>query len=283
VDGSTDGTDEMVKNFAGIARLTAVTRENRGRAAACNSGIAGAAAPIVVFLDDDMEPEPQWLERHLQAHAESDAAGERHAVVGAAPVRADAAMNAAARYVAEKFNAHMRLLAQSGRDFQLRDFYSGNCSISRAVLREVGGFDESFSRYGNEDLDLSLRIQRVGVRIVFRSDAAARQHYLKDMRALALDNRAKGHTAIQLWRKHPETYADLKLSQPAAGSRRSRLVRELLLRASDSWRGVPDMMVRFADLSGTLHLPGRFATISMVLDYFYWLGVREARRELDSR
>src|SRR5512147_2927642 len=56
IDGSQDGTREMVDAFATPYRLTCVWQSNQGRAAACNAGIRMAQGDVLVILDDDMEP-----------------------------------------------------------------------------------------------------------------------------------------------------------------------------------------------------------------------------------
>ena len=61
-DGSTDATSAI-----GHAHGATVIRHatNQGLAAARNSGLDAAKAPIAAFLDDDCEPEPQWAEQLL--------------------------------------------------------------------------------------------------------------------------------------------------------------------------------------------------------------------------
>ncbi len=276
VDGSTDGTLQSIGEYRGVRQLKVISQENQGRAAACNAGIREARASLVVFLDDDMEPEKHWIEAHVEAHRSA----VPMAVVGAAPIDAEQARSPSARFVTRKFNAHMRLLAQPGREFQLRDFYSGNCSVPLDALTSIGGFDEQFTRYGNEDLDLSIRLRRAGVTIVFSERAAARQHYLKDMRSLALDNRAKGFTAVQLWRKHPETFSELKLSRYGEGSRLSRALRATLLALSNRWQNTPDVAIWIVSAVGRMRFPGADRLMRDVLDYFYWMGVRDAQIEM---
>src|SRR5262249_45172790 len=65
-DGSTDSTSDVARAHGALA---ARHPANLGIAAARNSGIAAASAPIVGFLDDDCEPEPRWAERLLAGYA----------------------------------------------------------------------------------------------------------------------------------------------------------------------------------------------------------------------
>ena len=140
-----------------------------------------------MLLDDDMEASPRLLEAHLRAHT----AGSRLAVIGAAPIVVENSAPAPTAYIARKFNRHLEHLARAGGPLGLRDFYSGNLSIRRDVFESVHGFDERFTIYGNEDLELSLRLTAAGVSLVYEPAAIAHQSYDKDFGALARDNVAK--------------------------------------------------------------------------------------------
>src|SRR5438309_8094482 len=58
IDGSEDGTREMLAEFHAPYPLQALWQTNRGRAAAINTGIRSAGGKVLVLLDDDMEPAP---------------------------------------------------------------------------------------------------------------------------------------------------------------------------------------------------------------------------------
>lgn len=274
IDGSDDGTGELVDRFPAPYALQALWQPNRGRAAACNAGIRAAQGELVVLLDDDMEPTPECLTAHLNAHA----GGARLGVLGAVPIRVTPQSPPVVAYIANKFNRHLDRLAQPGYKLHLRDFYTGHFSIRRQTLLEVGGFDEAFKVYGNEDLELSLRLSGAGVEFVYRSDVVAWQHYTKTFAALARDHIAKGQTAVLLAHKHPATLPDLKLSAYQGASPTWRTLRAGLLALSRAWSGTPDTV---AATVGWLE-QRRWAHGSLLydraLDYYYWLGARQAQR-----
>jgi len=275
IDGSQDGTREMVTAFAAPYRLSSVWQPNQGRAAACNAGIRIAQGEVLVILDDDMEPVPDCLERHWHAQP----IGSRCGIMGAVPMYCEETDPPVAAYVAAKFNRHLDNLARSDHQLTLRDFYSGHFSIRREVLMEVGLFDESFRIYGNEDLELSLRLMKAGVTLQYSAEALARQHYSKDFLGLARDTIAKGRTAVLLASKHPEALPDLQLSAYEQGSWRWRLARAGLLTLSRWWPSTPHTVIALIQRLEQrqvkhLHLYYRF-----VLDYLYWLGAQTALRE----
>jgi len=275
IDGSQDDTREMVAAFAAPYRLSSVWQPNQGRAAACNAGIRIAQGEVLVILDDDMEPVPDCLERHWHAQP----IGSRCGIMGAVPMYCEETDPPVAAYVAAKFNRHLDNLARSDHQLTLRDFYSGHFSIRREVLMEVGLFDESFRIYGNEDLELSLRLMKAGVTLQYSAEALARQHYSKDFAGLARDTIAKGRTAVLLASKHPEALPDLQLSAYEQGSWRWRLARAGLLTLSRWWPSTPHTVIALIQRLEQrqvkhLHLYYRF-----VLDYLYWLGAQTALRE----
>ena len=274
IDGSQDDTPAMVSEFAAPYRLRSIWQPNRGRAAACNTGIRIAKGQLLVLLDDDMEPIDGFLAAHLHAHPE----GSCYGVIGAAPVRFTNGSPAVVQYVGRKFNSHIETLAQPRYQFKLRDFYSGNFSIHREVLLEVGAFDESFRIYGNEDLELSVRLSKAGVQLVFSPEAVAYQHYTKEFAALARDNIAKGRTAVLLATKHPETYHNLKLSMYAQASRKWRFLRAGLLQLS-AWAPVPEWIILFMTWLARRRVASFNYFCFAALDYFYWLGAKSALRE----
>jgi glycosyltransferase involved in cell wall biosynthesis len=274
VDGSTDGTREYLETYSGPLKLRMIAQPNRGRAAACNAGIAAATGRLVLLLDDDMEPLPNWLCGHLEAHARAD----RRGVVGAAPIFSQAGASRTARLVQRKFERHLARLAAPGFEFGVRDFYSGNFSLAREIFAEVGGFDEAFLQYGNEDLELFVRLRQAGVRLVYAPGAVARQWYEKSFAGLARDSLAKGQTSVLLAGKHPEVREYLKLGTYTAGSPRWRALRSVLLAGSARWPGLPDRLIGIMDRLDAASLPGLQLASDLVLDYLYWLGVRHARQ-----
>ena len=79
VDGSTDGTLEMLAELETPFSLRSVYQKNAGLgsaihstgvSAARNRGVQHAQGPLVVFLDDDVAPSPSLLNEHANVHRE---------------------------------------------------------------------------------------------------------------------------------------------------------------------------------------------------------------------
>jgi GT2 family glycosyltransferase len=277
IDGSTDGSREMV---AGLREqvpyvLRSVEGSRTGRAAARNVALASVRGEVAILLDDDMEPAPEFVERHLACHP----AGSRACVLGPVPVALGPGSPHAARYVKAKFASHLEQLSRPGHRFVPRDFYSGNASLSTELLREVGAFDEAFAPYGNEDVELSLRLAKAGVEFRYDPEALARQEYDKDFAGLARDTHEKGRTTVLLAQRHPDAFDALRLAQPWDGSRPWLATRALLLRLT---RARPALTSRVLALAAGLERLGLWRQplfYRAALDYAFWAGVEVALGE----
>jgi GT2 family glycosyltransferase len=275
MDGSDDGTKEMIEQFQAPYRLSATWQPNQGRASARNAGIRIAQGHLIIFLDDDMEPVPGFLLAHRDAHPPRS----RRAVVGAVPIAVDASSPPIVHYRCRSMATHLDRLAQPGYKLGYRDVYSGNLSLARDVLHEVGGFDETFKMYGHEDYELALRLAKAGVEFGYSPQAMAHQSYDKDFAGLARDCLARGHTAVLFARKHPEVPYSAILATHRAGSPAWRVARSLMLMLSGWLPGFPEWLIGatpWLERRQPRRLPAYYR---MALDYFFWVGVREALRE----
>ena len=210
LDGSTDGSLELVERLDFPVELRAVWQENRGLAAARNAGLAAASGELIFFLDDDVVPGPELVRRHREAHL----AGKREVVVGLFEVPPDTPISTHLKRYHDRRNAE---LVEMGVIERADRFAAHNTSGPASVFREVGAFDERFVEYGYEDYELAIRLLRAGVRL--RVDERAVAYHLPDrsvFESVSLARRA-GRNAVRLARLHPEAAEWLF---PPGGSRR---------------------------------------------------------------
>ena len=151
-DGSVDGSADLAE-----ARADRVVRNpsSLGPAGARQQGWPIASAGLIAFTDDDCRPEPDWLEQGLEVHR----ANSRSIVQG--KTRPD-----------ELSNIDLRTpLARSIRVDHLGPFFE-TCNVfyPKALLEEVGGFDDAIATAG-EDADLAMRALATGCGAVFAEDA----------------------------------------------------------------------------------------------------------------
>lgn len=269
IDGSEDGTKDLVDAFNPKYNLRSIWSPNTGRAAACNRGIRESSGEVLILLDDDMEPSPEFVEAHYSAHRN----GLKLGVIGAAPIKFNKSSSPIECYIGAKFNSHLKKISEPGYNFQLRNFYSGNFSIRTKLLLEVGVFNEAFTIYGNEDLDLAWRMLRSGVKLTYSPKALSTQHYEKDFDGLAKDTIAKGKTAVLLASLYPDAVSHLKLSEFHHPSWKWGTLRSVLVSISMTFSKTPELIISLTELIEKLH-PAHLQTYYFLsLDYFFWYGV----------
>ena len=278
LDGPDRGRADTLRDATHRFRFDVLPSPGVGRAAACNAGVAFAHGDIVLLLDDDMALAADALAAHVARHATD----RRLGVIGAVPVRVPPRAPFATRYVARRFGRHLAKLGRPGYPIDVRDVYMGAFSIERATFAAVGGFDDRFVEYGNEDGDLAGRLLAAGVELVYAPEAIAHQAYDKSFAALATDHVAKGRTAVRFLRLHPERAAESPLHRRGRGSWRRRLVRSTLQRIIAVPRGRDTLLAATERAAGTIQrlnpaLADRLA--AAVLDACFWSGVRAATRE----
>ena len=150
-DGSTDATPAIMRRYRDDPRVCHSRQENRGPAAARNSGIRRARAPLVAFLDAD----DVWLPEKLERQVPRFAADPNVAVVYARRLRIDEE--------GCPLSAEQPSLCRGDvlRPLFLKNFI---CLSSAVVRREAldwsGLFDERILRPSCEDYDLWLRLAR---------------------------------------------------------------------------------------------------------------------------
>ncbi len=216
LDGSTDDSAEMLAAWERAGRLPGLRwerRPNAGQAAARDAGARAAAAPVLVFLDDDVVPEPDCLARHLARHD-----GGRVAVLGDCEiVRAATDPPFYRQFVWGWWEELYTSRVRPGRVPCYTDFCAGNVSLRRDDYLASGGFDPAFRGYGGEDYDLGYRLMRLGVRFVpDRSVRAMHHHRFAGYAAVLRTRRQEGRADVVLSRKHPELRAGLRLAGPYA-------------------------------------------------------------------
>lgn len=170
-DGSTDGTHAYLESIETPLRLSYVAQANQGPAAARNNGISLARGELVLFVDDDVVPEPELIVEHLRVHS---AEGDGVVVLGPMLTPADFAM-APWVYYEQAMLVKQYIAMQEGRWAPTaRQFYTGNTSLARRHLVEAGGFDSRLRRA--EDVELAYRLAARGLRFVFNPQAIG-YHY----------------------------------------------------------------------------------------------------------
>lgn len=143
-DGSHEDILPVVKEFQpGPPMVRLLRQSGKGPAAARNMGFRASSAPLFVCLDSDMTCERDFVRQLSEAMWTHPAwaAAEGHVVA-----------------VDGKGSPLWDAPTSSGGDF-----LCGATAYRADALRQVGGFDESFTLPANEDFEVGIRLSAIGI------------------------------------------------------------------------------------------------------------------------
>ena len=154
-DGSTDGTLEWLnKNTNDFPHVHCFVQNHLGPASARNLGIEKAKGDIIIFIDSDLVVTKSFLQSHADAlvKGEEKLGNDRLFTYGSV-------INTC------NFN-NPTAEAYKVTDFSAAFFATGNVAIARKWLEKAGLFDISFKQYGWEDLELGVRLKKLGLKLI---------------------------------------------------------------------------------------------------------------------
>lgn len=252
---SSDGTAEYLAQLhAGHVRVRHLAGPYTGRAGARNAGIAAASGEIVLFNDADILASRNLLSTHLRRYRERS----RIAVVGLEVQVKDLEEYAFKR---DHPDARGHLHPPSRRKLSWLYFLTGNASVRRADLLQAGGFDENFTGYGHEDLELGYRLQRNGVEILYEPRAV--NYHCQDVAYGDQKEKMRlaGRSTARFYRKHPHFEVMLKLGMTPVSL------------------GAHSLLTRLPHLLGYIDRQAGSSRLAreLLLQYYYVSGIKEAR------
>jgi GT2 family glycosyltransferase len=132
---------------------------------AMNVALQAASTPLVLYLDDDVEPSPHLIEAHETAHREHGASAVVGQILqpGEEPAHVDQPAD----------DLEFRFHSDTGR--AVANVMAGNLSVDRDNALAIGGFDENFvgAAYRFET-DFALRLAAASGTIWFEPRATLR-------------------------------------------------------------------------------------------------------------
>ncbi len=193
-DGSTDGTIDWLKEQpANFPHVRYFVQDHQGPAVARNLGVEEAKGDFIIFIDSDLVVTAHFL----QAHATALIAGaEKFGKVFTY-----------GRVVNTCNFANPTSEPYKITDFSAAYFATGNVAIARDYLLEAGLFDPQFLLYGWEDLELGVRLKKLGLKLI-KCPAAVGYHWHPPFNLSQLPNMInreieRGKMAILFYEKHP--------------------------------------------------------------------------------
>jgi len=177
IDTNPDLLDRAKKHFTGA---TVVANDsNRGLSGARNTGVHTATQPIIVFLDDDAEALPGWLDALTAPFEDPNVVGTGGLVIPAW------AHHAPPSWFPDEFNwvvgcSYRGLRKEPG---PIRNPIGCNMAFRRSVVTAAGGFADALGRkgttpVGGEETDLAIRARTDTGGVVWYSPSAAVLHHV---------------------------------------------------------------------------------------------------------
>jgi len=211
-NNSSDHTRTVVEDTQrACARVRYEFEAEQGLSHARNRGIASARGEIVLFTDDDVLPEKDWLQATLDglARYEADACGGYIAPIWETPPPA---------WLTERFYGFLAVRTERNDDYPITSPsqapFGANMAFRRGVFDRVGLFDTSRGRKGKvlasgEDGEMFERILAAGLKAVFLGQSRV-HHKVESFRL------TKGY--FRKWRF--QTSRNIAQSRGLAGERR---------------------------------------------------------------
>lgn len=166
-DASPDDSAATLAHIDGLRLLR--NERNLGFIGSCNAGAAAARGEYLLFLNNDTQVTPGWLDSLLDAFVEEPGCG----IVGSRLVYPDGRLQEAggltyadgSAWNVGRFEHHDDPRYLYRREV---DYVSGASLLTEATLfRDVGGFDRRYAPAYCEDMDLAFAVRALGRKVIY--------------------------------------------------------------------------------------------------------------------
>jgi GT2 family glycosyltransferase len=180
--------------------LYLIHEKKPGASAARNAGAKKAGGEIIIFIDNDILVEPNFLRQHL----ETLRANPKCWFIGRVLNPPELRQTAFGRYRDDLHDSYFQLLpTEEPSD------YEGAIGANWAMMREeffaAGGFDEGYSIASCEDAELALRARKKGFRTMFNpKSVVVHNDWAIDLESFCKRQELYSISTVLLWRKYGE-------------------------------------------------------------------------------
>ncbi|MFP4694384.1 MAG: glycosyltransferase family 2 protein [Cyanobacteriota bacterium] len=188
-DGSTDETISWLKQQS-FPHVRFFQQDHQGPATARNLGIKKAQGEIIIFIDSDLVVTENFIQAHGNCLSQNyDSAFTYGRVINTSNFE---------NPTAEPYKL---------TDFSAAYFATGNVAIHRQWLEKAGLFDPQFQLYGWEDLELGVRLKKLGLKLI-KCPHAIGYHWhppftLEQLPKLIDQEIERGKMGVIFYQKHP--------------------------------------------------------------------------------
>lgn len=169
-DCSTDDSREFIaENYPQIKFLE--NASNQGFSYSCNRGIQEAKNQLVFLINSDIKLSPEYFEGQLEYFDDPETFGVMGKILNGDGSKVEIGAKIP-RWMGKYLKTDLQYLPNTNSKKAPTLFLSGaNALIDRQKLIELGGFDELFSPFYSEDLDLGIRAWRMGWKCYFHEQS----------------------------------------------------------------------------------------------------------------
>ncbi|NEQ35996.1 MAG: glycosyltransferase [Okeania sp. SIO3I5] len=194
-DGSTDDTIPWLEaNATEFPHLQLFAQSHQGPAAARNLGVEAAKGDFIIFIDSDLVVTHNFLQAHANTLVKSGKKSNPIFTYGRVINTCNFDFPTSEPYKLTDFSAAF--------------FATGNVAIARHWLIEAGLFDPDFQQYGWEDLELGIRLKKLGLKLI-KSPEAVGYHWhppfsLQQLPRMIEREIQRGKMGVLFYQKHPK-------------------------------------------------------------------------------
>lgn len=167
VDSSKTRSVELESYVRSKPTINYIRFEKRSLPAARNVGALSANGQVLLFIDDDVDPDNDLFRAHVENYSSADISGVAGKVTGgydrqtSGPVGKIRAIDAK---IFRNFTGDSKC--------SVDHMPGGNMSIRKVVFEQVGGFDKNFrGSFDGEETDFCLRARRLKFNFVYEPKA----------------------------------------------------------------------------------------------------------------
>lgn len=166
IDGSIDNTLEVLEPYkSSIPNLTIINQSNAGRSIIRNNGAKQAQGEILIFLDDDMRVENDFIQKHYSFHQKN----KDSIVVGNQQEDTDKLSLDVHKFKYSLSKKWLTELESLGNPLPKKSVFitAANFSLPQDLFIKLNGFNKEMTDI--EDWDLAIRASQIGIAIFFDS------------------------------------------------------------------------------------------------------------------
>lgn len=250
------------RETAGIAARSAVTVQllelpHVGISEAKNRAVSAATGEILLFLNDDVVPNEDFVTRHLDGLQQC---GFRHMVLGHTAWADHAEATVMDLLVRSTGIIFFYNNMQAGRLYDFRHAWNCNLSVTREIFEKAGGFSEELRPCMYEDIEAAWRMEDAGSSVLYQPSAHAAHNHRYTFESYLKREILLGMMAPVLWQVNPGCFMSIyrcNLDELVAAARHA------------AGLDIPDFLKTYRFLKATLSAPAQDEPSGMLQSLYF--------------